>query len=216
MASDSSRSGRPGVGKPAGRGHADTPSARTASRPNQRSGQTKSKQGAADSTPKQSGEGRSTNVPRWRHGLRITQRAIILGVVLVVLLVSYATTLRVYLNQQFQIAKARQQVAEHEQAIRDLEDEIERWQDPAYVQIQARERLGWVVPGETGFRVIGPDGAPYGGGTRIGAAQLPQGEYAKTWWDRMWGSVAVADDPVPIDEPAGNEPIRPADPADGP
>ena len=31
-------------------------------------------------------------------------------------------------------------------------------------------------------------------------AQLPEGEYAKTWWDRMWGSVTTADDPEPVDK----------------
>ena len=142
---------------------------------------------------------RSSPAPRLRDGLRVTQRAVILGVVMVVLLFSYATTLRVYFNQQYRIAEAREQIAQHEQSISSLEDEVERWNDPEYVKIQARERLGWVVPGETGFRVIGPDGQPYGGGSQIGAAQLPPGEYAKTWWERMWGSVAAADDPTPED-----------------
>lgn len=142
----------------------------------------------------------------------MTQRAIILAVVLVVLLVSYATTLRVYFNQQYHLAQTRQQIAQHEDSIAKLSDEIERWNDPEYVKIQARERLGWVVPGETGYRVIGPDGEPYGGGSQIGSAQLPEGEYARTWWDRMWGSVQAADDPEPVDDEVPDEPIRAPEP----
>ena len=35
-----------------------------------------------------------------------------------------------------------------------------RWQDPAYVEAQARERLHYVLPGETRYVVLGPDEAP--------------------------------------------------------
>ena len=194
---DSTR--RPTSGRPIGRGKDDTPSARTSSRPSSRGASTKAAPAAQKNSEQEPASGGATLAPRLRDGLRVTQRAVILGVVMVVLLFSYATTLRVYFNQQYRIAEAREQIAQHEQSISSLEDEVERWNDPEYVKIQARERLGWVVPGETGFRVIGPDGQPYGGGSQIGAAQLPPGEYAKTWWDRMWGSVATADDPTPED-----------------
>lgn len=205
------RSGRQGASRPGGRGRADTPSARTASRPQQRSSQPHPKNSPVEPSEQPTG----AVLPRLRHGLRMTQRAIILALVLVVLLVSYATTLRVYFNQQYQMAEARRLIAEHEQSITALSDEIARWKDPEYVKIQARERLGWVVPGETAFRVIGPDGKPYGGGAQIGTATLPEGEYAKTWWDRMWASVATADDPTPHDPAENREPIRP-EPSEGP
>lgn len=35
-----------------------------------------------------------------------------------------------------------------------LENEIERWNDDAYVTAQARERLGFVFPGEQAIRVL--------------------------------------------------------------
>lgn len=207
------RGGRPGAGRPAGRGRADTPGVRTASRPSSQRGPAKQKPTEPE-TGLLGGAGASL-APRWRHGLRLTQRAIILGVVIVVLLVSYATTLRVHFNQQYALAQTRQQIAEHEASISSLEDEIARWQDPEYVKTQARERLGWVLPGEIGFRVIGPDGQPYGGGSQIGAAQLPEGEYAKTWWDRMWNSVTVADEPVPV-SPDQAPPQQVPAPTEGP
>lgn len=37
-----------------------------------------------------------------------------------------------------------------------LENEIERWNDDAYVTAQARERLGFVFPGEQAIRVLNP------------------------------------------------------------
>ena len=37
------------------------------------------------------------------------------------------------------------------------------------MKTQARERLGWVVPGEIGYKVVGADGKPLGGGAKITA-----------------------------------------------
>ena len=39
----------------------------------------------------------------------------------------------------------------------DLENNIERWNDDAYVTAQARERLGYVFPGEQAIRVEHPE-----------------------------------------------------------
>ncbi|GAA2181326.1 septum formation initiator family protein [Brooklawnia cerclae] len=207
-ARDSSHGGRR-ASRPGARG-TDTPSARTASRPAGRAGQSRTK-GAAKLTAGQAPDPGGSTIAPLRRGLRFTQRALILLVVMVLLLVSYATTLRVYFDQQHRIAEARQQIAEHEQSITSLEEEIQRWNDPEYVKIQARERLGWVLPGETGFRVVGADGEPYAGGQEIGSGQLPEGEHAATWWETMWASVRTADDPT-ADEEAdeqANQPVGP-------
>lgn len=130
-------------------------------------------------------------------GARVTGRALVLAVVVVVLGLSYANSLRIYLDQQHQLAVAEQEIRERTAQITDLEAEMARWEDPAYVRAQARARLGWVMPGETGYRVIGEDGQPIGGGVTIEAEQqLPAGEHDPMWWDRLWGSVETADAPV--------------------
>jgi len=133
---DSTR--RPTSGRPIGRGKDDTPSARTSSRHSSRGASTKTAPAAQKNSEQEPASGGATLAPRLRDGLRVTQRAVILGVVMVVLLFSYATTLRVYFNQQYRIAEAREQIAQHEQSISSLEDEVERWNDPEYVKIQAR------------------------------------------------------------------------------
>ena len=197
---------------------ADTPAARTAARPGERATRPR-RQPATETEPEAPATiiGSTVLPARLRRGLGITQRAFVLIVVVIVLLVSYMTTLRVHFNQQYQIAQTRAQIQAHEDAISTLEDEIARWQDPEYVKIQARERLGWVLPGEIGFRVIGPDGEPYGGGQQIGVGRLPDGEYQTTWWDRMWGSVQTADDPTGGEPEMPDEPVRPEpSPSDGP
>lgn len=127
----------------------------------------------------------------------MTGRALILVLVFVMLGLSYASSLRIYLNQQHELAVAEQEISDRSAQIDQLESNLAKWDDPAYVRAQARDRLGWVLPGETGYRVIGEDGKPIGDDVTIEAEQqLPAGEHPATWWDRMWGSIETADAPV--------------------
>ena len=129
-------------------------------------------------------------------GVTVTSRAVALVLVLVVLALSYASMLRVYMDQQHEIAVSQQEIRDRSAQIDQLKGELARWDDPAYVKAQARERLGWVMPGETGYRVVGDDGQPLGGGVVIESKDGAAGnEKAGQWWDRLWGSVAAADAP---------------------
>ena len=91
---------------------------------------------------------------------RLTGRAAVLVLVLAVLTVSYASSLRAYLQQRSHINDLKTQIAQHEANIDALESEKERWEDPAYVAQQARERLGYVMPGEKTYLVLDEDGKP--------------------------------------------------------
>lgn len=184
-----------------------SPSRATASRPLQRASQARLGQ-ASNQTPEDSGRVAEVVSNVGRRGARITWRLVALIVVLAVLMFSYANSLRVYFSQQSQIAAAKAELAANQQTVNDLYDQLQRWQDPAYVKAQARERLGWVMPGEVGYHVIGPDGKPLGAGATISTASaLPAGEHAETWWDRLAGSVLTADDPTPVPDAADQAPI---------
>ena len=139
-------------------------------------------------------------VPRFTRSVGVTRRAIALMVVLAVLVISYASSMRVYLRQERELATAQQQIAERTAANADLQFEIDRWKDQNFVRAQARQRLGWVIPGETGYRVIDENGQPLMGGVSISSTStLPAGEHPTTWWERMAGSMAAADEPlVPV------------------
>lgn len=127
----------------------------------------------------------------------LTARAIALVVVLLMLTISYASSLRIYFAQAHEIATTRAEIAGSQQRIDGLNAELARWDDAAYVRAQARDRLGWVVPGETGFTVLGADGKPLGGGSRIQAETAPAEAPPTAWWDKLLGSVESADQPAP-------------------
>lgn len=132
-----------------------------------------------------------------RQRASVTSRAIALAVVLLVLTISYASSLRVYFNQREDLAATRQQIIRSQADINSLSDEISRWNDPDYVRTQARIRLGWVLPGERGYRVIGPDGKPITGNTEITGSTATQQPPKKAWYAKLMGSVQAADHPQP-------------------
>lgn len=151
----------------------------------------------ASESPTTTASKASLRLPRLPRRLGLTRRALAVLSVLVVLALSYANSLRIYLDQQNALAEAHQQIQERTQRVGQLEDELRRWNDPAFVKAQARERLGWLLPGETGYRVIGPDGKPLGTGVVLDSQnELPPGEHAEMWFDRLWGSVETADNPT--------------------
>lgn len=147
-----------------------------------------------------SGAGSSPIGPS-RRGSRLrstlTTRAIALVVVLLILTISYASSLRIYFAQAHEIASTKVEIAQRQQRIAELQGGLARWNDPEYVRTQARARLGWVVPGETGYQVVDADGNPLGGGAAIGSAGPTANEPQDAWWAKLWGSVEAADKPAP-------------------
>ena len=186
-------SSRPGAGP--GRGK---PRARTEAR----------KASSSSRAPRaETARGNDFTAPLRRRGYSLTARAIALSVVLLILTISYATSLRIYFSQAHEIATTKAEIAQRQARIQDLQGELARWGDEAYVRTQARERLGWVVPGETGYAVIGADGKPLGGGAQIQAETAPQEQAQNSWWSKLWGSVEAADRPAPVKDPASEKPI---------
>lgn len=128
--------------------------------------------------------------------LGLTGRAFILAAAVVLVFVMITPSLGVYFNQKAELSRLDAEEAEHRQSISSLQDELNRWNDPNYVRIQARTQLGWVVPGETGYRVIGKDGKVLGAGVSLGSAEdSSTAAEDGPWWQRMVGSVKTADMP---------------------
>jgi cell division protein FtsB len=182
-------SGRPPTSRPGAGPGRGKPRARTQA-PKPSSAARKSHGGAAG--------GEEATAPPRRRGYGLTARAIALAVVLLILTISYATSLRIYFSQAQEISATKAEIAERKQRSHDLQGELARWDDEAYVRTQARERLGWVVPGETGYTVVDADGNPLGGGAKISAEATPEQQPQDSWWSKLWGSVEAADRPAPV------------------
>jgi cell division protein FtsB len=131
----------------------------------------------------------STRGPGERRRSNITGRAAMLALVVCLLAISLAYPLREYLAQRGDINDYRAQVAEQEQRVAELRRQHERWNDEAYVEAQARERLHYVMPGEKSYVVLEADEAPAEDG--VVEAQTPE-RVRSPWFTDLWSSVEAA------------------------
>jgi cell division protein FtsB len=122
----------------------------------------------------------------------LTGRAAILAVVLGALVVTLAIPVREWFAQRAEIAALTQAVADAEVRVAGLEADRARWNDPAYVETQARARLQYVMPGEVGYVVVDDRAAAEDEG---GEPAEPTSD--EPWYSRLWGSVRSADAPPP-------------------
>jgi cell division protein FtsB len=182
------------------------PGARPGSRPSSRT-QSRPPARRDGIQPKRRTAGTSVRPPRQRGSRNLTGRAAVVLLVLGALIVSYAQSLRVWFDQHQQITALQQEIHDRENRVSQLNDEIARWNDNAYVRAQARQRLGWVMPGEIGYRVIGADGKPVGAPPEPSGPADPQADSQKpTWYTKLWGSVEGAGKPP---QPATPTPAKP-------
>jgi cell division protein FtsB len=94
----------------------------------------------------------------WLRGIRLSGFTIMTLAIIVLFIVVLAPSLRIFVDQRQEIAALEAQVAAANDELENLEDERARWEDPNYVETQARERLYYVKPGEFSYLVI-DDGA---------------------------------------------------------
>lgn len=123
---------------------------------------------------------------------QVTVRAVMLFVVILVAFVVLAPTLRAYLAQQEALRDINEEISATQQRTDDLQAAVERWSDDSYVQAQARERLGFVMPGETPFRVVDPEtvtGEESADAGEVGPVAMPR---SGPWYLTVWDSVQVA------------------------
>jgi cell division protein FtsB len=134
-----------------------------------------------------------------RKQSRFTGRAMVLLLVLSVLTISYASSLKAYFQQHSQIQELKSQIASSEASIAQLQNEKARWQDPAYVREQARARFGYLMPGQTSYVVIGADGKPLAAQATLNDPRTTSaGRTPTAWWTTEWTSVQLAGDPPQV------------------
>jgi len=113
------------------------------------------------------------------------------------LAITLIPALRSTMNQQSQISGLQDRIAQQREQVASLTEEQKSWDDPAYVEQQARERLKFVRVGEKSYTVIdgnataAPDltgGAQMAAPARTSAANIP-------WYGQLWQSVLIADTP---------------------
>ena len=103
----------------------------------------------------------------WLRTIRFSGFTVLMLALLVLAVIVLAPNLRILIDQRQQIAALEQSVAGGQHSVDSLTKDVARWNDPAYIESQARERLFYVFPGDISYLVIGegshattPDGQP--------------------------------------------------------
>ncbi len=144
--------------------------------------------------PEDGGDGTgSTPVP----ARGFSGRMLALAVVLVTITILLAPSVRIFIEQRSEIAALEREIAAEQKTQSKLERELARWEDPEYIKQQARDRIFYVMPGETRYLVTGTEGLSESEEHASVAApsNLP-------WVDALWDSVKRAATDVPAEENA--------------
>lgn len=113
-----------------------------------------------------------------------TRRAAVLALVVCALALTLAVPLRTYVSQRQQLAATASTHTSLAAEVARLQDQLSQLNDPAYVAAQARERLQYVLPGQTPYDVALPAATAASAKKAADAAKA-----AGPWYSRLWSSV---------------------------
>ncbi|QUR68675.1 FtsB family cell division protein [Mycobacterium spongiae] len=141
------------------------------------------------------------------------RRAAVLAAVVCVLTLTIAGPVRTYFAQRTEMDQLAATEAALRQQIAELEAQEGRLADPAYIAAQARERLGFVMPGETPFQVQLPATAAVP--QQPGSDEVTRAKN-EPWYTSLWHTIAdephlpPAAIPPPAPESGPPDPAPPA------
>jgi cell division protein FtsB len=114
----------------------------------------------------------------------------VLGTLVVLLLVVLASPLNRYFQSRSALSDAARQLHDDKTRLTQLEQQLNRWGDPGYVQQQARQRLQYAMPGDTVYVVV--DHGQRNDITKTAGSGGAANDQAG-WNTKLWDSVTRAD-----------------------
>jgi cell division protein FtsB len=125
------------------------------------------------------------------------RRAAILAAVVCVLTLTIAGPVRTYFAQRTEMQQLAATEASLRSQIADLQQQKEKLGDPVFIAAQARERLGFVMPGDIPYQVQLPPSAELP--PTPGGAQQAATANNDPWYTSLWKTIA--------DNPHGAPPV---------
>lgn len=153
---------------------------------------------AQSSAPAVAGSGRS------RNRLDLVGFGVLVLVALLILAV-IAVPLRNYYQGRTEIARLNESIIAKQDEKETLLSEIEKYESDAYIEQEARRRLGVIDEGEVAFRILDPE---ITSGDTMTTDQEAEAE-SRDWYEVLWDSVAEEPDPeapiLGVDDPEAIE-----------
>jgi cell division protein FtsB len=121
--------------------------------------------------------------------------AILLGIV-VMLAVTLVPTLRSLIQQRNDTSALQDTVQQQRETVQQLEREAALWKEPAYIELQARERLKFVRVGDRSYTVIDANRASAEAAAQRPVVAAPMANESSPWYGKLWQSIQIADRPT--------------------
>ncbi|MFC5370684.1 septum formation initiator family protein [Arcanobacterium bovis] len=133
--------------------------------------------------------------------LALVIAAVMIGVFIV------SSPLRGYIAQQEEKRELLSTLDHRKERVQELEQQLALWNDPQYIQSQARQRLGYVLPGQTLYTVDPQAIAGAQPKEQEQLAELNKERRAATpFYMTMWDSISIAGQSGKVDNPS-NVPV---------
>lgn len=151
-------------------------------------------------------------VPARSFSGRLLVMALTMGVATVLL----APNVHTFLTQRTEISQLQDDISARQAQQEAYAAEIKRWDDPAYIKQQARDRVSMLMPGETGYWVYGANGTETikdsVDAAKAAAAQATTAKKAteittEPWVDGLWDAVKKS---AQVQVPVAAVPDKPA------
>jgi cell division protein FtsB len=130
--------------------------------------------------------------PRRSGGL--TGRALVLGTVIVLIALVLASPLQRYLQGRSELNQSEQRLRGTTARVAELRRELAQWNDPAFVEQQARARLQFARPGDRVYVVLMP-GVSNTDASRGQVRPVIPASGRSSWQSTAWAMLQVADSP---------------------
>lgn len=167
--------------------------------------------GSQSSSNGRTGVADATQEPEPVPARSFSGRLLVLGLVMAVITLLLAPNVHTFMEQRAEIAALKQDIANKQVQQTAFQTELARWDDPAYVKQQARDRVSMLMPGETGYWVYGANGtdeedsANAAGTSAIKATTVTTQPWVNGLWDAVQKSAEVKVTPAPSASKSGTE-----------
>lgn len=153
--------------------------------------------GASNTRPRASGDRKRTKRPTRKANTPQVWRMAFVVLVFVLVCVFLFPTVGGYISQRQELAALEQDIQNQQRDIESLEDQLSAWDNPDFVEQQARERLRFVRPGETAFTVLDDTGAQLTEAVPGMAPVSNDIHELRPWYGEVWESIKVSNEGLP-------------------
>jgi cell division protein FtsB len=123
---------------------------------------------------------------------RLTGRTMMVAAMALFLVIILASPFQTYLSRRASVAGSERQQRQLAAEVAQLRQQTEQWNDPAFIERQARARLQYIRPGDTLYTVLNAQGQPLSPEPVPVSRRLVRAAHQPSWNSTLWASVRDA------------------------